>query len=172
MFKLDRLIVFLNVVPIPSTPITLVLLPLPVISAHLSVPKSPHVEPEGIEAGPCPPQSKSISPSLLEETNPEPEESISPESLLVTVVVVVTEVVVSIVVMPVESVKLSVTISDSIDTSTAGSHSPTVSTTHVWLTAFCTLKNKQHKQHANNAFLWVNLNRCFTFYSLSWFWCV
>ena len=51
-----------------GTPITDVELPLPVIIAHLSVPKSPHELPLGILAGPWPPQSESISPCLLDDT--------------------------------------------------------------------------------------------------------
>ena len=103
-------IVCLNVVPILETPIVLVEEPLPVISAHLSVPNAPHVEPDFIEAGPCPPQSMSISPSLDEDTNPLPPSNKSPESSLVTVVVVVSVVVVSVVVEPCPSFCVSITI--------------------------------------------------------------
>jgi len=47
----------------PGTPIVDVLLPDPVICAHLSDPNSPQVLPVGMEAGPCPPQSVCILPS-------------------------------------------------------------------------------------------------------------
>ena len=60
--------VLIKVVPIPSTPIVDVLLPLPVICAHLSVPRPKQLLPDGILAGPWPPQSESMSPSLVELT--------------------------------------------------------------------------------------------------------
>ena len=93
-----------------ATPIVLVVDPPPVISAHLSVPNALHVDPVGIDAGPCPPQSMSISPSLDEVTNPLPPSNKSPESSLVTVVVVVSVVVVSVVVEPCPSFCVSITI--------------------------------------------------------------
>ena len=116
----------MNVVPIPATPIVLVLEPLPVISAHLSVPRSPQVDPVGIEAGPCPPQSTSISPSLDDDTNPLSLSNMSPLSSFVVVVVVVVTVVVSISVIPVESLLDSVITSVSINSITVGVQSPTV----------------------------------------------
>ena len=100
IFKSDISIVCLNVVPILGTPIVDVVLPLPVIDAHLSVPSAPHPVPLGIEAGPSPPQSESISPSLVEATNPLSPSRISPESVLVTVTVVVSTTVTVVVKVP------------------------------------------------------------------------
>jgi len=57
------MLLMIKVVPIPGTPIVDVLLPDPVICAHLSDPNSPQVLPVGMEAGPCPPQSVCILPS-------------------------------------------------------------------------------------------------------------
>ena len=123
-FRSDMSIVCMNVVPVLGTPCVLVKLPPPVICAHPSVPKSPHVDPLGILAGPWPPQSRSMSPSNLVPTKSLSPSRISPESSFVIVVVVVVVVIVSIVVVPVASVSVSITDSSNICTIISGANSP------------------------------------------------